>query len=83
MPENAHYKLPAPDACYVDPSEMPDFLRPKMPTNRHGVKRQTAEGFIIRQSHVKDGKVVIPPGGLIYMENGGEYFGLLRGKRNH
>ncbi|MBI4765805.1 MAG: hypothetical protein HY787_14600 [Deltaproteobacteria bacterium] len=80
METNAHYKLPNPEACYVDPSEMPQLLRSKNIPNRHGVKRLVQEGFMIRQSSVQDGKAVIPPGGLIYLENGGEYFGPLNGE---
>ncbi|MBN1663152.1 MAG: hypothetical protein JW943_06085 [Deltaproteobacteria bacterium] len=80
METNAHYKLPGQDACYVDASEMPKLLRAKNIPNRHGIKRMVQEGFMIRQSRIQDGKVVIPPGGLIYFENGGEYFGPLNGE---
>jgi hypothetical protein len=37
METNAHYKLPNPEACYVDPLEMPKLLRSKNIPNRHGV----------------------------------------------
>jgi len=77
MENNAHYMLPSRDACYVDPGEMPKFLRSKNMPNRHGVKRMMQEGFMIRQSYIESGKIVIPAGGLIYFENGGEYFGPL------
>ena len=80
MEPSARYSLPSRDACYVDPSEMPELLRPKSISNRHGVKRMVQEGFMIRQSHMKDGKIIIPTGGLIYFENGGEYFGPLNGE---
>ena len=80
MEDTAHYKLPIPEACYVDPSEMPKFLRSKNIPNRHGIKRMVQEGFMIRQSTLRDGKVIIPTGGLIYFENGGEYFGPLNGE---
>ena len=80
MEPDARYSLPSRDACYVDPSEMPELLRPKSIPNRHGVKRMVQEGFMIRQSHMKDGKIIIPAGGLIYFENGGEYYGPLNGE---
>jgi hypothetical protein len=80
MEDNAHYKLPNPEACYVDPSEMPKLLRSKNIPNRHGTKRLVQEGFMIRQSVLQDGKIIIPAGGLIYFENGGEYFGPLNGE---
>jgi hypothetical protein len=78
--ESAHYKLPSPDASYVDPSEMPEFLSPKLMPNRHGIKRGLTEGFMIRQSNVENGKIVIPPGGLIYFSFGGELFSTLNGE---
>jgi len=80
MEANAHYQLPSQDACYIDPSEMPKLLRPRNIPNRHGIKRMVQEGFMIRQSLIRDGKVVIPPGGLICFENGGEYYGPLNGE---
>ncbi|MBN1382339.1 MAG: hypothetical protein JXA41_11735 [Deltaproteobacteria bacterium] len=80
MGTNAHYKLPSPDACYIDASELPKLLRPKNLPNRHGVKRMVQEGFMIRQSLIQDGKIIIPPGGLIHFENGGEYYGPLNGE---
>jgi hypothetical protein len=80
MEKNARYRLPSRNACYVDPTEMPELLRPKNIPNRHGVNRMVQEGFMIRQSFIKDGKVTIPAGGLIYFENGGEYFGPLNGE---
>jgi hypothetical protein len=80
MESNAHYQLPSPGACYVDPSEMPNLLRSRSRTNRHGIKRMVQEGFMIRQSIVRDGRITIPPGGLIILENGGEYFGPLNGE---
>jgi hypothetical protein len=80
MDNSAHYKLPSRDARYVDPSEMPKFLGLKNIPNRHGTMRAVQEGFMIRQSRIQDGKIIIPPGGLIYMENGGEYFGPLNGE---
>ena len=78
--ENAHYKMPYPSASFVDPNEMPQFLSPKLLPNRHGIKRGITEGFMIRQSYVKDEKIVIPPGGLIYFTFGGEYFSNLNGE---
>ena len=78
--ESAHYKLPSADASLVDPSEMPRFLSPTLLPNRHGIKRGVTEGFIIRQSFIKEGKIVIPPGGLIYFSFGGEYFSNLNGE---
>lgn len=78
--ENAHYKLPSPNACYVDPKEMPQFLAIKKAKNRHGIERGITEGFIIRQSYVKEGKIVIPKGGLMYFLAGGEYFSDLNGE---
>ncbi|MBN1380599.1 MAG: hypothetical protein JXA41_02870 [Deltaproteobacteria bacterium] len=80
METNAHYQLPSQDACYVDASEMPKLLRPKNISNRHGIKRMVQEGFMIRQSFMQDGKMIIPPGGLMHFENGGEYFGPLNGE---
>ncbi|MBN1227742.1 MAG: hypothetical protein JXA79_12175 [Deltaproteobacteria bacterium] len=78
--ENAHYKIPSPDASFVDPAEMPKFLSPKLLPNRHGIKRGISEGFLIRQSFLKDDKIVIPPAGLIYFSFGGEYFSNLNGE---
>jgi hypothetical protein len=78
--ENAHYTLPSPSASFVDPSEMPKLLAPKLLTNRHGIERGITEGFMIRQSSVKDGKITIPPGGLIYFTFGGEGFSNLNGE---
>ena len=78
--ENAHYKIPSSDASFVDPAEMPKFLSPKLLPNRHGIKRGISEGFLIRQSSIKDGKIVIPPAGLIYFTFGGEYFSNLNGE---
>ncbi len=78
--ESAHYKLPSPSASYVDPPEMPQFLSPKLLPNRHGVKRGLTEGFMIRQSNIQNGKIVIPPGGLIYFTFGGEFFSTLNGE---
>jgi hypothetical protein len=78
--ENAHYTLPSPSASFVDPSEMPKLSAPKLLTNRHGIERGITEGFMIRQSSVKDGKITIPPGGLIYFTFGGEGFSNLNGE---
>jgi len=78
--ENAHYKLPSPSASFVDPAEMPKFLSPKLLLNRHGIQRGITEGFMIRQSYIKDEKIVIPPAGLIYFTFGGEYFSNLNGE---
>jgi hypothetical protein len=78
--ESAHYKLPSSSASMVDPAEMPEFLAPKLLPNRHGIKRGITEGFIIRQSSIRDGKIVIPPAGLIYFTFGGEYFSNLNGE---
>ncbi len=78
--ENAHYKLSSPSASFVDPAEMPKFLSPKLLPNRHGIKRGISEGFMIRQSFIKDEKIVIPSGGLIYFTFGGEYFSNLNGE---
>ncbi|MBN1846980.1 MAG: hypothetical protein JW932_00185 [Deltaproteobacteria bacterium] len=78
--ESAHYKLPSSNASIVVPAEMPKFLEPKLLTNRHGIKRGITEGFIIRQSSIRDGKIVIPPAGLIYFTFGGEYFSNLNGE---
>jgi hypothetical protein len=78
--ESAHYKLPSPNASFVDPSEMPEFLAPKLLPNRHGIKRGLTEGFMIRQSDIKGGKIVIPPGGLIYFSFGGGIFSTLNGE---
>ncbi|MBN1569867.1 MAG: hypothetical protein JXA73_18630 [Acidobacteria bacterium] len=78
--ENAHYKLPSPDASFVDPPEMPRLLSPKLLPNRHGIQRGTTQGFMIRQSSVKDGMIQIPPGGLIYFTFGGEGFSNLNGE---
>ena len=72
--ENAHYKLPSPNGCYVNPKEMPKFLAVRKAKNRHGIERGITEGFIIRQSYIKEGKIVIPKGGLMYFLAGGEYF---------
>lgn len=80
MEDNVHYQLPSPEACYIDASEMPKMLRGKNLPNRHGIKRMVQEGIIIRQSLLRDGKVVIPPGGLVCFENGGEYYGPLNGE---
>ncbi|MBU0463651.1 MAG: hypothetical protein KKE12_08595, partial [Proteobacteria bacterium] len=77
MENNAHYHLPAPDAVFVDPLEMPKFLRAKGATNRHGTKRKIQHGFLIRQSYIQDSRIVIPQGGLIYVESGAEYYGPL------
>lgn len=78
--ESAHYRLPSPSASFVDPSEMPEFLSPKLLPNRHGIKRGLTEGFMIRQSNIKNGKIVIPQGGLIYFTFGGEFFSTLNGE---
>ncbi len=78
--ENAHYKLPSPSASFVDPSEMPKLLAPKLLSNRHGIQRGITEGFMIRQSSIKEGKIKIPPGGLIYFTFGGEGFSNLNGE---
>lgn len=80
MENSAHYRLPSRDARYIDPSEMPEFLGQKSIPNRHGTIRIVQEGFMIRQSRIQDGEIIIPSGGLIYMENGGEYFGPLNGE---
>ncbi len=78
--ENAHYKLPSPDASFVAPEEMPELLAPKLLPNRHGIERGITEGFMIRQSSIEDGKIRIPPGGLIYFTFGGEGFSNLNGE---
>jgi hypothetical protein len=78
--ENAHYKLPSPNASYVEPAEMPQLLAPKLLPNRHGIERGITEGFMIRQSCVEDGKIKIPAGGLIYFTFGGEGFSNLNGE---
>ncbi|MBN2242206.1 MAG: hypothetical protein JW793_05910 [Acidobacteria bacterium] len=78
--DGAHYKLPSPNASYVDPEEMPEFLSPKLLPNRHGIERGITEGFMIRQSSVERGKIIIPPGGLIYFTFGGEGFSNLNGE---
>ena len=77
---DAYYKLPSPHACYVHSSEMPKLLKSKVDMNRHGIKRKMTEGFIIRQSIIKDGKIVIPKAGLLYLTGGGEYFSDLNGE---
>ncbi len=78
--ESAHYKLPSPNASFVDPEEMPKFLSPKLLPNRHGIKRGISEGFMIRQSYIKGGKIIIPPGGVIYFSFGGEGLSNLNGE---
>lgn len=78
--ESAHYRLPSPDASFVDPEEMPRLLAPKLLPNRHGIQRGITEGFMIRQSSVVDGRIQIPPGGLIYFTFGGEGFSNLNGE---
>jgi hypothetical protein len=78
--DDARYKLPAPNACYVDPTEMPKFLAPKEVANRHGAGRKTTEGFMIRQCYIKDAQIVIPKGGLLYFGSGSAYFSTLTGE---
>ena len=79
--ENAHYKLPSPEASFVDPTEMPEFLSPKLLPNRHGIQRGIIEGFTFRQSSVKELKIIIHPGGLIYFTFGGEGLSNLNSER--
>jgi hypothetical protein len=50
-------------------SGLPGLPQGKLISNDYGVKKPKYDGIIIRQSHVQDGKVLIPPGGLVYLED--------------
>lgn len=78
--DNALYMLVNPDAAYLAPDEMPEMLAETSRNNLNGDGRPVGEGLIIRQSYVENGKIVIPRGGLMWLERGGEYNGPLRGE---
>jgi hypothetical protein len=56
----------------VNPAYVPGL--PGLPQNKpvlndYGIKKPKYDGILIRQSRVQDGHVVIPPGGLVYLED--------------
>ncbi len=67
------------DPAYVP--GLPGLPQARMVTDDYGGKRPKFDGVFIRQSRVESGKVVIPPGGLVFLEDtwGGEV--ALRGEQ--
>jgi hypothetical protein len=56
----------------VNPAYVPGL--PGLPQNKplpndYGIEKPKYDGIIIRQSRVQDGRVSIPPGGLVYLED--------------
>jgi hypothetical protein len=60
------------DPAYV--AGLPGLPQGRMITDDAGNKKPKYDGVFIRQSRVENGQVVIPPGGLVYLEDtwGGE-----------
>ncbi len=60
------------DPAYV--AGLPGLPQGRVVVDDYGVKRPKFDGVFIRQSRVEKGQVVIPPGGLVYLEDtwGGE-----------
>ena len=60
------------DPAYV--AALPGLPQGRTVTDDYGVKRPKFDGVFIRKSRVENGQVVIPPGGLVYLEDtwGGE-----------
>jgi hypothetical protein len=48
---------------------LPGLPQNKPTLNDYGIKKPKYDGIIIRQSRVQDGRVIIPPGGLVYLED--------------
>lgn len=72
--------LPREDAAFVNTDELPVLLSGKELPNRHGIMRLVNETVMIRQSSIKNGKIVIPAAGLVIAEKGGEFNGPLNGE---
>lgn len=60
------------DPAYV--AGLPGLPQGRTVTDDYGVKRPKYDGVFIRRSRVENGQVIIPPGGLVYLEDtwGGE-----------
>ncbi len=60
------------DLAYV--AALPGLPQGRIVTDDYGTKRPKYDGVFIRKSRVENGQVVIPPGGLVYLEDtwGGE-----------
>ncbi|HTD91408.1 MAG TPA: hypothetical protein VK663_12145 [Burkholderiales bacterium] len=60
------------DPAYV--AALPGLPQGRTVTDDYGVKRPKFDGVFIRKSRIENGQVVIPPGGLAYLEDtwGGE-----------
>lgn len=54
---------------------LPGLPQGKIVKDDNGKEKKKYDGILIRQSKVENGQVVIPPGGLVYLEDtmGGEY----------
>ena len=48
---------------------LPGLPQGKLMTDDYGNKKPKYDGIIIRQSRVENGQVIIPPGGLVYLED--------------
>jgi hypothetical protein len=48
---------------------LPGLPQGKLVTDDYGNKKPKYDGVIIRQSRVEGGQVIIPPGGLVYLED--------------
>ncbi len=60
------------DPAYV--AGLPGLPQGRIVTDDYGVKRPKFDGVFIKKSHIENGQVVIPAGGLVYLEDtfGGE-----------
>lgn len=60
---------------------LPGLPQGRIVTDDYGVKKEKFDGVFIRKSRVEKGQVIIPPGGLVYLEDtqGGEV--ALRGEQ--
>ena len=73
--ERVTMQSPAKDAAYV--SLLPGMVNNHKLKSYLGTAHTANDGIVIRQSYIKDGKIIIPPGGLLCDEP----FGKLRAVR--
>lgn len=69
--ERATMQVPAKDAAYV--SLLPGMVNNHKLKSYLGTAHTANDGIVIRKSYIKDGKIVIPPGGLYVTSRSGNW----------
>lgn len=69
--ERVTMQSPAKDAAYV--SLLPGMVNNHKLKSYLGTAHTANDGIVIRQSYIKDGKIVIPPGGLYVTSRSGNW----------